>query len=47
MRQEALYRQLDIPIGEKIPISLIKKLGKDMPNIYNRARITLTPRRKK
>ena len=45
IRKGALHRQLGIPIGEKIPVSLLHEVEHEPGKLGHRARLALTLRR--
>jgi hypothetical protein len=45
IRKGALHRQLGIPVGEKIPVSLLHEVEHEPGKLGHRARLALTLRR--
>jgi hypothetical protein len=44
LKKGALHRQLGIPVGEKIPLSLLHATAKEPGKLGHRARLALTLR---
>ena len=45
LRKGALHRQLGIPVGERIPVSLLHEVEHEPGKLGHRARLALTLRR--